>query len=324
VSAATTSGAAGAKPLITVLTPCFNEERNIEACVAAVRETFERSLSDYDYEHLFCDNASTDTTVQLLKAAAADDPRIKVIVNTRNIGPMRNTANGLRYVSGDLVVPFVPADIQDPPSVIPALITALGPDLDVVYGVRKDRQDPFYLAISRKLYYALVSAFGAGHTPPSHAGDFLLARRHVIDAIVASGNASGYVRGLVAQTEPRYATVEYSWGVRERGKSSNSYFDLVDQAVMGLVTTANAPVRWALPLGLLVAAAGVLFALVSLILFLVGASTPSPGVATVVLGVFLFGGLQLFILGVVGEYVVSVHRTVSPPPPVGVRERINI
>lgn len=315
---------AAVKPLITVSTPCFNEEDNIEACVAAVRETFEQDLAEYDYEHVFCDNASTDATVSLLSAAAADDPHVKVIVNTRNIGPMRNVANGLRYASGDLIVPFVPADIQDPPSVIPELVAALGPDTDVVYGVRKNRKDPLYLSISRKMYYAMVKLLGAGRTPPSHAGDFLLARRHVIEAILATGNTSGYVRGLVAQTEPRYATVAYSWGLREHGKSKNSYLDLVDQAVMGLVTTANAPVRWALPLGLLVAFAGILFAVVSLILFAFGASTPSAGVATVVVGVFLFGGLQLFLLGVVGEYVMSIHRTVDPPPPVGVRERINI
>jgi polyisoprenyl-phosphate glycosyltransferase len=324
MSATGTVDVAATKTLISVVTPCFNEQDNIEACLAGVRETFEKDLAEYDYEHVFCDNASTDGTVSLLRTAAASDPRVKVIVNTRNIGPMRNTANGLHYASGDLVVPFVPADIQDPPSVIPALVAALGPDTDVVYGIRKNRKDPFYLSVSRRMYYALVRVFGAGRTPPSHAGDFLLARRHVIDAIVASGNTSGYVRGLVAQTEPRYASVEYSWGVREHGTSSNSYLALVDQAVMGLVTTANAPVRWALPLGLLAAFLGILLALVTFILVLVGASHPSPGVATAVVGVFLFGGLQLFLLGVVGEYVLSIHRTVDPQPPVGVRERINI
>lgn len=312
------------RTVISIVTPCYNEEANVEACAAAVRETLLQNLPDYDYEHVFCDNASTDATVSRLRDLAASDPHVKVIVNTRNIGAMRNVANGLQYASGDLVVPFVPADIQDPPGVIPELVAALGADTDVVYGIRTHRSDPLYLSVSRKLYYALVRLFGAGHTPPSHAGDFLLARRHVVDSILAAGNTSAYVRGLVAQTEPRFATVDYSWGTREHGKSRNSYMDLVDQAVMGLVTTANAPMRWALPLGLLVASAGLLFAVVSVILLLIGVSTPSLAVAVVVVAVFLFGGVQLFLLGVIGEYVLSIHRTVAPPPPVGVRERINI
>jgi hypothetical protein len=204
------------------------------------------------------------------------------------------------------------------------MVAKMTPLVDVVYGIRKSRSESVALRISRSVYYTLVKVLGAGQTPPSHAGEFLLARRHIVDAVKASGAQRTYLRGLVAQTRPRYDTVPYAWGVREHGKSRNNYFDLVDQGLTGLVTTARAPLRVALPLGFLFAAFGLVYATVTVVLFLTGSAHADAGVATLIIGVFLFGGLQLLLLGIVGEYVVAVHRAVNPPPPVLERERINL
>jgi hypothetical protein len=232
--------------------------------------------------------------------------------------------NGLKYVNGDLVVPFVPADLQDPPSAIPEMLAKLDRNIDVVYGVRQNRQEAFVLRACRNTYYGLVKLFGGGQTAPSHAGEFLLARRHIIDAVKLSGGARTYLRGLVAQTRPRYATVTYDWRLREHGESRNNYFDLVDQGLTGLITTARAPLRVALPFGFLVSAFGLGYAAVAVILFLIGSATVGAGIATVIVGLFLFGGLQLLLLGIIGEYVVAIHRIVNPPPPVLERETINL
>jgi glycosyltransferase involved in cell wall biosynthesis len=308
---------------LSIVTPCFNEEDSIQYCVDEVARVMRERLPDYDYEHIFSDNASTDRTVEILRAAAAQDSHVKVVVNSRNVGPMRNTVNALNHVSGDLVVPFVPADLQDPPDMIPTLLDALEPDLDVVYGVRSDRREPFVLRTSRDLYYRLVSLTSGGRTPPSHAGDFLLARRHIVDAVVAASGNQSYLRGMVAMTEPRYTVRPYPWGIREQGVSRNSLGSLIDQGFLGFVETARAPLRWALPLGIVVSILGVIYALATIVLYLLDIGRSDPGIATIIVGVFLFGGLQLFILGVVGEYVLSVHRAVNPPPPVVERERIN-
>ncbi len=309
---------------ISILTPCFNEEESVRQCADAVASVMRESLADYEYEHVFCDNASTDRTVETLREMAAVDPHIRVAVNSRNVGPMRNTVNGLKYLTGDLVVPFIPADLQDPPNVIPDLLAALGPDIDVVYGVRRDRQEALHLKISRGLYYRLSSFISGGLTPPHHAGDFMLARRHVIDAVLGTGGAPAYLRGLVAQTEPRSATVPYAWQLREHGKSRNSYLALIDQAFIGLLSTAKSPLRWAMPLGFAASLFGMAYAAVTVVLRLLGQGGGDAGIATLIVGVFMFGGLQLFVMGVVGEYVLSMHRAVNPPPPVIERERINL
>jgi polyisoprenyl-phosphate glycosyltransferase len=307
---------------ISIVTPCFNEEGTVEACAAEVARVMRDELPGYDYEHIFCDNASTDGTLRELRRLAADEPRIRVVVNSRNVGPFRNIANGLRHVSGDLVVPMVPADIQDPPAVIPLMVAALAPDIDVVYGIRSNRRENPILRLFRGAYYRVLRASG-GSMPPAHAGEFLLARRDVIDAITKVGGSYPYVRGLIAQTHPRYATVPYAWAVRNVGRSKNSFPDLVDQALNGVVSTARTPMRWALLLGTLLALTGVAIGIGNFIYFLVAGSDVAQGIPTLIVATFLFGGVNLFFIGLIGEYVLSIHSSVRPEPPMFERERIN-
>lgn len=282
----------------------------------------ETELPEYDYEHIFSDNASSDRTVEILRRLAAADSRIKVTVNSRNVGPFRNIANGLRNVSGDLVVPMVPADIQDPPSAIPQMVAMMGPSIDVVYGIRSKRPDSLPMRFARTLYYLALRTSG-GTTPPAHAGEFMLVRRHHVEAVLSVGGSYPYIRGLIAQTNPRYETVTYAWGERHVGKSRNSVSDLVDQALNGLVSTARAPMRWALLLGIIGAVAGIAIALVNAILFLFSGAEAAPGIPTLIVATFFFGGVNLFFLGLVGEYVLSIHSAVRPEPPFFERERIN-
>ena len=283
----------------------------------------ETELADYDYEHIFCDNFSTDGTLDKLRVLAADDHRIKVVANSRNVGPFRNIANGLRHVSGDLVVPMIPADVQDPPAVVAEMVRALGDSIDVVYGIRRNRRESLLMRLARRGYYSMLSATG-GTTPPPHAGEFLLARRDVIRAITSVGGSYPYIRGLIAQTNPRFTTVSYDWAVRQAGKSRNSIPDLVDQALNGLISTARTPVRVALLLGIICAAAGIAIGLVNVVLFLFGGTDAQPGIPTILVATFLFGGTQLFFLGLIGEYVLSIHGEVRPAPPMYERERINL
>jgi len=309
------------RPLISIVTPCYNEEDNVDRCAAEVAAVMQSELPEYDHEHIFCDNASTDSTLAKLRKLAEGDPRIKVVSNASNVGPFRNIANGLRHASGSLVIPMVPADLQDPPAVIPQMVATLGTDFDVVYGVRANRREGMFLRAARSLYYFTVRV-GGGAAPPSHAGEFLLARRSVIDAVVAIKGQS-YVRGLVAQTGPRFSVVEYSWGEREHGASRNSVFDLIDQAITGLITTAKRPMRWALFAGMFIALIGVAIAIWNLALFLFGGPTVNQGIPTLIVGVFLLGGLQLFLTGVIGEYVVSIHTATFQDDRVVERELIN-
>ena len=313
----------GQIPMISVITPCFNEEGNVEACAQEVATVMREMLPQWDYEHIFCDNASTDTTLEKLRSLASGDGRIKVIENSRNVGPFRNMANGLRHVTGDLVVPMIPADRQDPPSVIPEMVKLMAPDIDVVYGVRRNRKEGVFTRLARSSYYRLVHA-GGGATPPAHAGEFLLARREVIDSVVKVADEYPYIRGLIAKTSPRYVTIAYTWEPRKVGRSKNSMSDLIDQALNGVVSTVKTPMRWALFLGMLFAAIGITVGLIDLVLFLVGGTTAEQGVPTLIVATFLFGGVNLFFLGLIGEYILSIHSHVRPDPPMFERERINL
>jgi glycosyltransferase involved in cell wall biosynthesis len=310
--------------MISIITPCVNEAGNVGTCADEVARVMREELPEYDYEHIFCDNASTDDTLKELREVAADDEHLKVIVNSRNVGPFRNIANGLRNVSGDYVVPMVPADLQDPPSVIPVMMSKMTPSTEVVYGIRGNRRENLLMKLARNVYYSALRSSG-GRTPPAHAGEFLVARREVIDSIVQVAGTYPYIRGLIAQTNPRYETVNYEWGERHVGKSKNSLPDLVDQALNGLVSSARTPIRWALFLGFIMAIVGVLIALFNLVLFIVHGpgSTTQAGIPTLIVSTFLFGGVNLFFLGLIGEYILSIHSHVNPEPPMFERERIN-
>lgn len=308
--------------MISIITPCFNEESNVEACAREVARVMEDHLADYDYEHIFCDNASTDLTASKLQQLATGDARIKVIVNSRNVGPFRNIANGLRSASGGLIVPMVPADLQDPPSVIPQLVSKMALGIDVVYGIRESRKETILMRLARNFYYWALRTSG-GSTPPAHAGEFLLARRDVIVAISEVAGSYPYIRGLISQTSPRFETVRYAWAKRGSGESKNSLPDLIDQALNGIVSTARTPIRWSLFLGILFALIGVVVGIFNLVLFLVHGSPAAQGIPTLIVATFLFGGVNLFFLGLIGEYVLSIHSSVRPEPPMFERERLN-
>ena len=312
----------GARVMISIVTPCFNEEDNVATCASEVARVMKQELADYEYEHIFCDNASTDRTVEVLRELAVQDPTVKVIVNSRNVGPFRNIANGLLSASGDLIVPMVPADLQDPPEVIPQMIAKMTPSIDVVYGIRGHRKESIIMRLARNIYYSALKSSG-GTTPPAHAGEFLLARRDVIVAVSKVAGAYPYIRGLISQTNPRFETVRYAWAKRGSGESKNSISDLVDQALNGIVSTARTPIRWSLFLGILFAFVGVVIGIFNLALFVFHGSPAPQGIPTLIVATFLFGGVNLFFLGMIGEYILSIHASVRPEPPMFERERLN-
>ena len=144
------------RPLISVVTPCFNEELNVEDCHRALAAVFARDLPDCRLEHIFCDNASTDGSVEVLRRLAAADDTVKVVVNARNYGPFRSTFNGLRHATGDAVVVMFAADLQDPPEVLPEMVRRWEAGNEVVVGVRAKREESFLLRNVRRVYYRTV------------------------------------------------------------------------------------------------------------------------------------------------------------------------
>jgi glycosyltransferase involved in cell wall biosynthesis len=307
---------------ITVITPCFNEEDNVEICASELKKVMLEKLPSFEYEHIFADNASTDVTLKKLRALAAQDSHIKVISNSRNVGPFRNMWNAMKSASGDAVIPLLPADLQDPPSVIPELVASWEQGFLVTYGVRANREESLIMRLARGTYYRIIKKF-ASAVIPLNSGEFLLADKRVIDSILSVDDQYPYIRGLIAQTGVRSASVSYTWVKRERGKSKNSFISLIDQAINGFVSTSRVPARLALLGGFVLSLLGVSYALFTAFLALTSETSTPVGIPTIIVGIFLLGGIQLLFLGLIGEYILSIHGQVRRTPPMFETERIN-
>ena len=307
---------------ISIITPCYNEENNVRECYQAVKEVVTQSLPNYRYEHIFADNASTDGTLARLKEIAAQDQNVKVISNSRNVGPFRNMWNAMKSASGDAVIPLLPADLQDPPSVIPQFVSNWESGDLVVYGVRANREESWIMRKMRGTYYRLIRRF-ADAVITLNSGEFLLADKRVIKSILTVDDAYHYIRGLIAQTAVRSSSIPYTWVRRERGRSKNSFIDLIDQAINGFVSASRIPARLALLSGFFFSILGFLGAIATFVAFLINREGAPVGIPTIIVSIFLFGGIQLLFFGIIGEYVLSIHGQVRRTPPMFEVEKIN-
>jgi polyisoprenyl-phosphate glycosyltransferase len=237
--------------LISIVTPCYNEELNVRECYEAVRAVFAAELPDYKYEHLFCDNASTDKTLEILRDIAAADRRVRVIVNSRNFGPLKNTFNGVMAAAGDAVLLFLPADLQDPPELIPRLVRHWEEGYEIVYGIRAERDEGWAMRTTRRFYYGILTRFSEVKVPPG-VGDFQLADRRVVDAMQRIDDGYPFMRMMTFECGGRSIGVPYTWRARKRGLSKNRLSALFDQGMSGLVSFTAAPLRFGLAAGFII------------------------------------------------------------------------
>lgn len=307
---------------ISIVTPCFNEEGGIRECYETVRDLFQRELPEYRREHIFCDNASTDGTVDILRELAADDPNIRVIVNSRNFGILNNTYNGVMSASGDATVLFLPADLQDPPDLIPEFVRLWEQGYEVVFGIRAQRQEGFFWRHARHIYYRIISRLSYVEYP-SDVGDFQLIDRKVLEAMKSFEDAQPFMRMMTFECGFRSIGVPYTWRRRETGASKNYLRHLVDQGMLGLISFSTIPIRLCSLLGFLVAFVSLLYAFVIFGLGLFISDLAVRGIPTIIVAIFFFAGVQLIFLGLVGEYILAIYNQVRNRPHVIERERIN-
>lgn len=310
------------KKTISIITPCYNEEQGIEECYRTVRHLFESQLAAYRREHIFCDNASTDRTPEILKKLAAHDPDIKVIINSRNFGILRNTYNGVMSASGDAVLLFLPADLQDPPELIPEFVGRWEQGYEVVYGVRSEREEPFLLRTARKAYYRVISRFSDIEYPPD-VGDFQLVDRKVVEAMKSFHEVQPFMRMMTFECGFRSTGIPYRWRARKHGRSRNRLTQLVDQGLTGLISFSTVPTRLALVLGAIIAAVSLLVVVGVVIARLVFGPYAPRGTFAIISAIFFFGGTQLLFTGLLGEYILAIFNHARRRPMVVERERIN-
>jgi polyisoprenyl-phosphate glycosyltransferase len=311
------------KKLISIVTPCYNEVDNIRECYESIQKLFATELAEYDYEHIFCDNNSEDGTLELLKEMAATDKHIKIIANARNFGPFRSNFNGVLSARGDGILVFLPADLQDPPQLLPTFLKKWQEGYQVVYGIRKVREESRWMIWGRKIFYRLVNRFAGFYIPPD-VGEFQFIDRVVLEALKKSDDYYPYIRGMIANCGFKSIGLEYTWKARKRGLSKNKMYDLIDQALNGFISTTNVPLRLCLIFGFILSFLSISYAFLQVVLNLIFfRQFVSAGIATLITALFFFSGVQLFFIGILGEYIGAIHSQVRRRPFIIEKERIN-
>jgi glycosyltransferase involved in cell wall biosynthesis len=305
---------------ITVLTPCYNEAENVGPLYDRVRAVF-AGLDGYVYEHLFIDNASTDDTVAILRTIAAADKNVKVIVNTRNFGHVRSPYYGLLQCRGDAVIGMA-ADLQDPPELIPEFLQKWTEGYKVVLGVKAAaKESPLMFAI-RRVGYAVIDRLSEVKQVRNSTG-FGLYDQSFVAVLRQLPDPYPYFRGIVAELGFSHAAIPYVQPRRARGFTKNNLYTLYDLGVQGIVNHSRIPMRLAAFVGTVSSVVSLGAALVYFVMKMLFWYRLPIGVAPVIIGLFCVASVQLLFLGVLGEYVVSIHTQVRNRPLVVERERIN-
>jgi polyisoprenyl-phosphate glycosyltransferase len=310
------------KKTISIITPCYNEEEGIRDCYEAVQGIHQEYLANYDLEHIFCDNASTDSTVKILREMAKENAQVKLILNARNFGPMRSHFNGVRSATGDLILLFLPADLQDPPELLPDFVKLWEQGYEIIYGVRTNREESFLMVAVRKLYYRILTKISYVDMPPD-VGEFQLVDRKVLEAIKEFDDAYPFVRAMTFECGFKQVAVPYTWKARSKGVSKNRLMSLIDQGLNGLISFSTAPMRFALTCGLILAIVSMGFAFVNVVYSLATERVLPTGTPLLITALFFFSGVQLFFIGFLGEYVLAIYNQVRKRPLVVERERVN-
>jgi polyisoprenyl-phosphate glycosyltransferase len=308
-------------PLLTILTPCFNEEGNVREVYLQVKAQMQ-SLPGYEYDHLFIDNASTDKTVEVLRELAASDKGVKVIVNARNFGHIRSPFHGFLQARGDAVMSCV-ADLQDPPELLPQFVRKWEEGYKVVIGVKASSKDSWLMSRTRRFYYRLVGRLSSDVELVHNFTGFGLYDREVIEQFRSTGEQYPYFRGLVSDFGYERAEVPYVQPARASGRTKNDFFSLYDMAMLGITNHSKVPLRLAAMAGFAISVLSLLVAIGYLVAKLMFWDQLQLGLAPLLIGIYFFGAVQLFFIGVLGEYIGAIHTQVHKRPLVVEKERIN-
>ena len=305
---------------ISVVTPCRNEESNVEEIYGRVRAEMEKA-GKYKYEHIFIDNGSKDNTVALLKRIAARDHNVRIIVNARDFGQIRSPLHALFQTRGDAVIGIV-ADLQDPPGLIPEMIARWEEGYSMVLCIKETSEENPFVFWMRRKFYQLIQRLSSIPTFENFTG-FGLYDRKVIEAMRSFDDPYPYVRGMIAEIGLPYFKLPYKQPARKRGISKSDLYTLYDIAMLGITNMSKVPLRLVTFLGFACSLLSLLTGLGYLIYKLLFWTNFNVGIAPLVIGLFFLGSVQLLSMGILGEYIGSVHTQVQKRPYVVEKERIN-
>ena len=306
---------------ISVLIPCYNEAENVGPISRAVTEILEKELPQYDYELVFIDNDSTDGTRDIIRGLCADNPRIKAILNARNFGQFNSPYYGMLQVTGDCVIEMV-ADFQDPVEMIPKYIHEWEKGYKIVIGIKTSSKENRLMYWLRSCYYKTIKKLSDVEQIEHFTGSGLY-DREFIEVLRNLDDPTPFLRGIVAELGYRRKEIPYEQPRRRAGKTHNNFYRLYDAAMLSVTSYTKAGLRLATIFGSICAVVSMLIAMVYLVMKLIWWDRFPAGMAPMLIGMLFLGSVQLFFIGFLGAYIMSINQRVMKRPLVIEEERIN-
>jgi glycosyltransferase involved in cell wall biosynthesis len=306
---------------ISVMVPTYNEEENVELLYEALIKVFKESLSNYDYEFVFIDNKSKDNTRKILRKICAKDKKVKAIFNANNFGQFNSPFYGLLETSGDCTISMC-ADFQDPVEMLPKFVKEWENGYKIVIGIKTKSEENKLVYFLRGVYYKMMKKFSETEQIEQFTG-FGLYDQKFIDVLRNLDDSEPYMRGIVAELGYERKEIPYTQPKRLRGKTSNNFHKLFDASMLGITSYTRVGVHFATILGSILSFICVIIALIYLILKLCNWYSFEAGMAPLLIGMFLLGGIQIFFIGFIGEYILNMNARLMHRPLVVVEEKLN-
>lgn len=306
---------------ISILIPTYNEHENVEPLSEAIINIFHSELQQYKYEIIFIDNHSTDNTRKIIQNLCNKNPNIKAIFNSKNFGQFNSPYYGLCQTTGDCTI-LMCADFQDPVEMIPRFVNEWENGYKIVCGIKTTSEENKLLRLFRSIYYKLIKRMSETEQIEHFTG-FGLYDKSFIQTLRELDDPIPFLRGIVAELGPQRKEIPYTQQKRRAGKSSNNWYSLYDAAMLSLTSYTKIGLRIATIVGFIFSGISLVVALIYFILKLLYWDSFAMGVAPMVIGVFFLGSLQLFFIGLMGEYILTINARLRNRPLVIEEKRIN-
>lgn len=309
------------KKLISVLIPCYNEQENVVAISKAVEEELQKSCSSYDYEIVFIDNCSTDNTRSLLREICKNNNKIKAIFNARNFGQFNSPYYGVMQCNGDCVISIC-CDFQDPVELIPTLVQKWEEGAKIVSAIKTSSEENKLVRFLRTIYYKMIHKMSQVEQIEHFTG-FGLYDKSFIDVLRNLHDPTPFMRGIVAELGFKRVDIPYRQAKRKAGKTHNNWYSLFDAAMLSFTSYTKVGLRFATITGFITSAISLFISIGYAIYKFTHWNSFNAGIAPLIIGVFFLGSLQLFFIGFLGEYIMSINTRIMNRPLVIEEERIN-
>lgn len=306
---------------ISIVVPCYNEEENVVAMADAIRDMFHKDLPNYRYELIFIDNDSADSTRELIRGLCQSDPDIKGIFNAKNFGQFNSPYYAMLQSTGDCTV-LMAADFQDPVEMIPRYVKEWENGYKIVIGIKKSSQENKVMYWLRGCYYKMIKRLSDVEQIEQFTG-FGLYDAKFIQVLRELDDPTPFLRGIVAELGFRRKEIPYEQPRRRAGKTSNNFYRLYDAAMLSITSYTKAGLRLATIFGSICSAASIVVALIYLVMKLMYWDRFAAGMAPILIGMLFLGSVQIFFIGLVGEYILTINSRVMKRPLVIEEERLN-